>query len=131
MKIKIIVKGDSDVKPFIKTFQYEESEEFIFLKSVNIIKDKLAKNLRLNINESLSFFAAFVTTSLKNGKKIDEIKNHVHKLLTPNQVMIGVPESLRELVFSITSNSTQKQVFTVLFPIKINQYFLCEERPIQ
>lgn len=130
MKIEIVVKGEPDVKPFIKTFEYDPSDEFIFFESVKIVKDRLSKNLSLNINETLALFASCVMVSLKEEKNIIEIQKQILGLLLPHQVMIGVPESIRELVFSVTIDSEHKQVFTVVTPIKINQYSLCEEGSI-
>lgn len=126
MKIDITVKGEPDVAPFTKTFQFEES---IFFESLKIIKERLAKNLSLNINETLVLYAGFVTISLNEEKTLSEIQEHLSKLLMPHQVMIGVPESLQELVFSVFTNS-EKQVFTVTTPIQTSQYLLCEEEPV-
>lgn len=129
MKIDITVKGEPDVTPFIKTFQFEKSEEFIFFESIKAIKEKLAKNQSLNINETLALFAGFVAISLNEEKTISEIQEHLSKLLLPHQVMIGVPESLRELVFSVLINS-EKQMFTAKTPIQISPYLLCEEEQV-
>ena len=129
MKIDITVKGEPDVAPFIKTFQFEKSEEFIFFESIKVIKEKLAKNQSLNINETLALFAGFVTFSLNEEKTISEIQEHIPKLLLPHQVMIGVPESLQKLVFSVLINS-KKHVFTVTTPIQTSQYLLCEKEQV-
>ena len=73
----------------------------IFLESTKLIKKRLSNNMRLNIHETLGLFFAYITTSLNEGKTIFEIQKHIPELLSPNQVMIGVPESLRKLNFEI------------------------------
>ena len=52
INIKAIVKGEQDTTPFTHTFFYaDESDEKLFYNSVNMIKEKLDKNLKININE--------------------------------------------------------------------------------
>jgi len=77
MKIEVLVQGDPDIKPFSKLFQYEKSDELIFLESTKLIKKHLLNNMRLNINETLGLFFAYITTSLNEGKKISEIQKNI------------------------------------------------------
>jgi len=126
MKIEVLVQGDPDVQPFTKVFHYEKSDEFIFFESIQLIKKRLLNNMQLNINEALGLFVAYITTSLNEGKKIREIQKHVPELLSPHQVMIGVPESLRKLTFTITVNDTINEQMSISTPIHIYQYFLHE-----
>jgi len=126
MKIEVLVQGDPDVQPFTKVFQYEKSDEFIFFESIQLIKKRLLNNMQLNINETLGLFVAYITTSLNEGKKITDIQKHIPELLSPQQVMIGVPESLRELTFTITANDAVNEQMSISTPIHIYQYFLHE-----
>ena len=84
--------------------------------------------MRLNINETLGLFFAYITTSLNEGKKISEIQNHIPELLLPHQVMIGVPESLRKLTFTITTKDTGSEIMSITTPIHISQYFFQERK---
>ncbi len=104
MEIKVSVQGDPDTESFIRVFHYDASDESIFLASVQQIKDSLLNNMRLNVDQVLELFVAYVILSLNEGKAVDEIQNHIPKILLPHQVMIGVPESLRELTFTIIAN---------------------------
>jgi len=124
MKIKVLVQGDPDIKPFTKKFHYEKSDELIFFESTQLIKKHLLNNMRLNINETLGLFVAYVITSLNEHKSISEIQKHIPDMLLPHQVMIGVPESLRKLTFTITTNDTDSELMTITTPIRIDQYFL-------
>jgi len=124
MKIEVLIQGDPDIKPLTKIFHYEKSDESIFFESTKLIKKHLLNNMRLNINETLGLFVAYVITSLNEHKTISEIQKHIPELLSPDQVMIGVPESLRKLTFTITTNDTDKKRMSITTPIRIDQYFL-------
>ncbi len=124
MKIEVLVQGDPDIKPFTKKYHYEKSDELIFIESTKSIKKRLLNNMRLNINETLGLFVAYVITSLNEHKTISEIQKHIPELLLPNQVMIGVPESLRKLTFTITTNDIDGERMSITTPIRIDQYFL-------
>ncbi len=124
MKIEVLVQGDPDIKPYTETFHYEKSDELIFSESTQLIKNRLSNNMQLNINETLKLFVAHIITSLNEHKTISEIQKHIPEMLLPNQVMIGVPESLRKLTFTITMNDTNSKQMSITAPIRIDQYFL-------
>jgi len=124
MKIEIRVQGDPDIKAFTKIFHYEKSDEPIFFESTQLIKNHLSNNMRLNINETLGLFVAYVITSLNERKTINEIQKHIPDMLLPHQVMIGVPESLRKLTFTITTKDIDKEQMFITAPIRIVQYSL-------
>ncbi|MHA7647143.1 urease subunit gamma [Nitrosopumilus sp. S4] len=124
MKIEILVQGDPDSKPFTKKFNYEKLDDLIFFKTTQIIKNRLSNNLRLNINETLEFYVAFIIISLNENKTINEIQKYIPKLLSSYQVMIGVPESLRKLIFTIIKNENNTKTISITTPIPVNQYFL-------
>jgi len=124
MKIEVLVQGDPDIKPYTKIFHYEKSDEQIFFESTQLIKNHLLNNMRLNINETLGLFVAYVITSLNEGKTISEIQKQIPDMLLPHQVMIGVPESLRKLTFTITTKDMDSKPMSITTPIRIDQYFL-------
>ncbi|MEK0336195.1 MAG: urease subunit gamma [Nitrosopumilus sp.] len=126
MKIEVLVQGDPDIKPITKIFHYEKSDELIFYESTQLIKKHLLNNMRLNINEALGLFVAYVITSLNEHKTINEIQKQIPNMLLPHQVMIGVPESLRKLTFTITTDEIKNEPMSIVAPIRIDQYFLHE-----
>jgi len=128
MKIDVLVQGDPDIKPFTQVFHFEKSSEFIFFNSVQLIKKRLLNNMQLNINETLGLFVAHITTALNEGKTVSEIQKYFPDILLPHQVMIGVPESLRKLTFTITTNDMDKEQISIITPIQINPYFLREQK---
>ena len=111
MKIIIHVKGEDDNKPFTKVFDYEKSNEFIFFESMDIMKNKISRNLKLNINETLALFAGFIVVSLNEKKSINYIQKNISQLLLSHQVLIGVPELLKKLTFLVTTDFfTDKEI---------------------
>ena len=83
--------------------------------------------MRININESLCIYINYIINQLRLHKKKSEIITNVSKLLTPNQVMIGVPESLRIVNFNIHTESKQKLDIMVTEPISITGYILASD----
>ncbi len=128
MKIEVLIQGDPDIKPITKIFYYEKSDELIFSESTQLTKNRLLNNMRLNINEALGLFVAHIITSLNEHKTIKEIQKQIPKILLPHQVMIGVPEGLRKLTFTITTNSNNSEQISITAPIRIDQYFLDEQK---
>jgi len=128
MKIEVLIQGDPDIKPITKIFYYEKSDELIFSESTQLTKNRLLNNMRLNINEALGLFVAHIITSLNEHKTIKEIQKQIPKILLPHQVMIGVPEGLRKLTFTITTNGNNSEQISITTPIRIDQYFLDEQK---
>jgi len=117
MRVVVAVEGEDDMRPFTKVFDYEKPDEFIFFDSVDMIRDKISKSLRLNINEALALFAAFVVSSLRGSDPDKNIRERSSRLLSPNQVMIGVPELLRRLTFSVTADDVTDRTVVMDSPI--------------
>lgn len=122
--IKLTVKGEPDVSPFTRTYQYSsKADEEIFANSVTMIKDRLDRNLKININEAITVYSAFIVSELRAGKPIEQIQKNTPPLLSPEQVMIGVPETLRTMSFEITLDGTISKVI-LNTPIQISDYIL-------
>lgn len=89
-----------------------------------MIKDKLNRNLKININETIVVYSALIVSELRDGKSIEQIQKNVSCLLTPEQVMIGVPETLRKMFFEITLDDESMKFIVLNTPIPIFDYFL-------
>ena len=123
--IKITVKGEPDVSPFTRTFQYSsKTDEEIFANLISMVKDKLDRNLIININEAITAFSALVVSELKGGKSIEQIQKNASSLLKPEQVMIGVPETLQQMSFEVTLDDGNKRLVVLDTPIRISDYIL-------
>lgn len=79
--------------------------------------------MRININEALYIYLEYIMDELRLNKKKSEIITNASKLLTPDQVMIGVPESLRKINFNIKL-TTQRLRLTIREPISTTSYIL-------
>lgn len=125
LHIKATVKGEPDTAPFTHTFFYaNESDEKLFYNSVNMIKEKLERNLKININESLVIYCAYVIGKLRANETVNVIQRNAQKILSPNKVMIGVPESLRKIVIEVKIDKQPKRRVILKEPITISNYIL-------
>ena len=123
--IKITVKGEPDVSPFTSIFQYStKTDEEIFINSAIMIKDRLSRNLKININEAIVVYSALIVSELRDGKSIEQIQKNASCLLNPEQVMIGVPETLRKISFEVTLDDDSMKLIVLNTPIRILDYFL-------
>ena len=123
--IKVTVKGEPDTAPFRHIFFYaDDSDEKLFYNSVNMIKEKLDQNLKININESLVIYCAYVIGKLRANEAINVIERNAQKILSPDNVMIGVPESLRKIAFEVKIDKLPKRRVILKEPITISNYIL-------
>lgn len=123
--IKITVKGEPDTSPFTKVYQYSsKSDEEIFINSAILIKDRLDKNLKININEAILVYSSFIVSELRDGKSIEQIQKNALHLLRPEQVMIGVPETLRTMSFEVMLDDESMKFIVLNTPIQISDYIL-------
>jgi len=125
--INTFVKGDPDVPPITPKFEYDSSSEKIFLNGVNIIKNRLANNLRINLYETLMIYCAYIVSELRSGKTVSSIQDNANRVLSPDKVMIGVPESIRKIVFDVIIDDRPKEIVTFVEPILIRDYILVSE----
>jgi len=123
--IKITVKGEPDTSPFTKVYQYSsKSDEEIFINSAILIKDRLDKNLKININEAILVYSAFIVSELRDSIPIEQIQKNASQLLSPEQVMIGVPETLRTMSFEVMLDDGCMKFIILNTPIQISDYIL-------
>jgi len=123
--IKIIIKGEPDTAPFTKVYQYSsKSDEEIFKNSAIMIKDRLDKNLKININEAILIYSEFIVSQLRDGKQIEQIQKNTSHLLNQEQVMIGVPETLRKISFEVMLDNESTKSIILNTPIPISDYIL-------
>jgi urease gamma subunit len=118
--VKAVVKGEPDTLPFTMLFQYPDiSDELVFYNSVKMIREKLAKNLKINTNESLVFYCAYVVSAVRAHESVSKIESNGSKILSDKKVMIGVPETLSKITFEATIDNFSKKQISFDKPILI------------
>jgi urease subunit gamma len=118
--VKAVVKGEPDTLPFTMVFQYTDvSDELVFYNSVKIIREKLAKNLKINTNESLVLYCAYVVSAVRSHQSVSKIESNGSKILSDKKVMIGVPETLSKITFEATIDNFSKKQISFDNPILI------------
>lgn len=127
IKIKAVIKGEKDIPPISKLFEYDTSSEKIFFNGLKIIQTRLSQNLRININETLMLFCGLITHQLREGKSNSEIVDSLSKMLTPQKVLIGVPESIRMISFEANIDDKSTKTISIIEPISITDYILTNE----
>ena len=121
----ITVQGEPDTAPFTRIYQFHNKTDYMILSnSIKTIKNKLSRKMKININETLYIYLKYIMDGLRLHKKRSEIITNASKLLTPDQVMIGVPESLRRINFSIKLEERQRLILTIKEPISTTSYIL-------
>ena len=119
--IKAMAKGEPDTAPLAKIFQYSDSTDELILKhSVEMVKDRLDKNLKLNVNEVFLLYANFVATQIRAKKKVDWIETSACSLISPSQVMIGVQETLRIITFDAIVDG-RREWLTLKEPLAVSR----------
>jgi urease gamma subunit len=123
--VTVTVQGEPDTAPFTRIYQFYNKTDYIILSnSIKSINNKLSRKMKININETLYIYLNYIIKQLRSHKRRNEIINNASKLLTPEQVMIGVPESLRKINFNIKLKSTQRMRITIKEPISTTNYVL-------
>ena len=123
--IKAEIKGEPDVPVFIRIFEYlSKSDELVFYNSVEIIKAKLARKLRINTNETLTVYCAYIVDQMRSHRSTKHIRKTSFKVLSTQNVMIGVPETLRKIKFEAMVDDLPKRKIVLEEPIPTSNYML-------
>jgi len=125
IRIETIVKGESDIF-FTKLFEFRNEDEVIFHNMIELVRDKLSKNLKLNVNEALLVYCTHIVSELRSNKSESEIVNNSSKILTRDNVLIGVPETLREITFNVTLDDIPKKIIRYIEPIPTANYIMID-----
>ncbi len=121
-----MVKGEPDTPPFTKVFDFLDEDEPIFYNTIEIVRDKLSRNLKLNIHETLLVYCAYLVSEIRANKSDSDITNNSTKILDKEDVLIGVPETLRDITFNIAVDSFPKRIIHFIKPIPTVNYIMGE-----
>ena len=123
--VQITIKGENTQNSFYKKYYYpNESDEEIFFNSVQLVISRIEKKLKINLNEVLTIFLDFLVREHRKKRDIDEIKENLSKLLTHDQVLIGVPELVKKIEFSGRIDLNPKFTIVLNEPILIPEYII-------
>ena len=125
MDVAVTVQGEPDTVPFTRIFRFYNKTDYIILsKLIKSINDKLSKDMRINLNETLYIYLNYIIKELRLHRKTNEMITNASTLLTPDKVMIGVPESLRKISFNILMPNSQRLKIIIKEPISTSGYIL-------
>ncbi len=123
--IKVWVQGETDTPPFVKVFQYpDKEEESIFFNTIASIKKKIGMGIKINTNETLAFYCAYLIEQIRAHISLDQIEKATQSILSSDQVLIGVPETLREMSFNAIVDDFPEQRIKFIEPMKISNYMM-------
>ena len=123
--VAVTVQGELDTVPFTRIFRFYNKADYIILsKLIKSINDKLSKDMRINLNEILYIYLNYIIKELRLHRNANEMITNASTLLTPDQVMIGVPESLRKISFNVLMPNSQRLKITIKEPISTSGYIL-------
>jgi urease gamma subunit len=122
IRIEVLVEGEPDILPSIKLFEFKDEDEAIFLNVIEVVKDKLSRNWKLNTHESLLVFCAYIVSEIRSGKSESQIIDNSSKILTRDNVLFGVPETLRQITFNTIVDNLPKKTIRFTEPIPTMNY---------
>jgi urease subunit gamma len=124
---KVTVKGEIDTSPLTKDFYFDgELDLKVLSNSIKIITDKLSNGARINVNEVLLIYLDYFISGFEQKLEVNDMLIHVSTMLSNKQVMIGVPESLREITFDIIGDKISSNQIVLTNPILSLRYDLCD-----
>jgi urease gamma subunit len=119
--IKIWVRGEIDTPPFVREFQFpDKEEESIFFNVIASIRKKIGMGLKINTNETLAIYCAYLIEQMRAHISLDQIEKAADSILSSNQVLIGVPETLREMSFEAIVDDIPERRIKFIEPMKIS-----------
>ena len=123
--VRVTVIGEEGSSSFSQVFEYSnESFDNIFLPTVDRIKEKLKQRLRINLYECLALYCDYVVSRRRTKNGTSSIEQGTRALLSHHEVMTGVPETVRKIVFQIKLNRGEQEIITISEPIRIPHYIL-------
>jgi urease gamma subunit len=123
--VKVTVICEEGASPFSQVFEYSnESFDKIFSPTVDRIKENLKRQLRINLYECLALYCDYMLSRLRTKNDTSSIEQGIRAVLSHHDVMTGVPETLRKIVFHMELNRGEQEIITISEPIRILHYVL-------
>ena len=105
-------------------FECGGDADAVFAASVKSVRAHLEQGGRININQAMLLLAARAVESLARGASEEEARQSIADLLSPEQVMIGVPEMARHLDMEMetTSGTVRLYIHNPFAPAQARHY---------
>ena len=94
-------------------FLRDNIDEVIFYNTYKVIKAKVDRRLRINLDESVWLYCAHIIKYIRLGENTNKIIERLPKLLTKDMVMIGVPEIMNKTNFEISIDHNCELFFEI------------------
>lgn len=91
-----------------------------------MLMEKLEKNMKLNVNDALLMYAYYGVSEMRTKKEASFIEKNALTMLSADQVLVGVPETLQTIEFDIIVDSRHEWL-VLREPISISRYIMAEE----
>lgn len=121
MHAVITAGGEPGGAPYVKRFQFDDPADVVFAASCQKIREELRGGRRININGALLLFLEFVVSSVTDRADAGQIRDGASSLLSPDQVMIGVPELLARIDFEVAAYG-RKFAVSIDRPIPVQNF---------
>jgi urease subunit gamma len=121
--IKVLVRGEPDAAPFTRVYQYAKDDEQIIEHSIKIVKEKLDRNIPINVNEALLLFVYYVLTEMRAKKRRSTIERNAKAILSSDDVLIGVAETLRIIKLDAVVDGIEESL-TFVEPVPAKSYVM-------
>lgn len=121
--LKVVVRGEPDMQPLTTIYHYTGDSERILQYSLEMLKEKLDRNMRINVNEALLLYAYFVVSEMRAKKKRSTIEKNAKNILSSDKVLTGVAETLRIIELDAIVDG-RKDYMTFLEPIPTKSYIM-------
>ncbi len=94
-----------------------ESEKLLLFLAGELAEKRKARGLKLNYPEAIALISSQLQEAARDGKSVAELMHYGTTILTPNDVMEGIPEMIHEIQIEATFPDGSKLV-TVHDPIR-------------
>ena len=94
-----------------------ESEKLLLFLAGELAEKRKARGLKLNYPEAIALISSQLQEAARDGKSVAELMHFGATILSPDDVMEGVPEMIEEIQIEATFPDGSKLV-TVHHPIR-------------
>ena len=94
-----------------------EKDKLMIALAAQVARSRLARGVKLNYPESIALITDCIMEGARDGKSVAELMSEGAKVITRDQVMVGIPEMIHEVGIEVTFTDGAKLV-TVHDPIR-------------